>query len=243
MRIFLLIVILVTVLNATQFTNKKIPLTHIIKSNKHIANLHVKNSIIQKPIMFQKERKEMTKQYIKKHYGLAVKNLKIKPEIIVLHWTAVMDLNKSFQRLYPQKLLSDRKDIAKASALNVSAHFLVDRDGTIYQLMPENMMARHVIGLNYSSIGIENVGGKANKKEDLTLAQVTANIALVKYLKQQYPDITYLIGHYEYTKMQKNPLWLERDANYRTKKADPGRKFMYQIRQGVKNLHLKGAEE
>ena len=32
----------------------------------------------------------------------------------------------------------------------------VDRDGTICRLMPETWMARHVIGLNYSAIGIEN---------------------------------------------------------------------------------------
>lgn len=226
-----------------QVLRNKIPLKRIIESNQRIANLHLKKSIIQKPIVFKKEREAMTKAYIKKHYGLDVKSIKIKPKVIVLHWTAVMNLNDSFARLYPQKLLTDRKDIAKASALNVSAHFLIDRDGTIYQLMPDDIMARHVIGLNYSSIGVENVGGEANKKEDLTPAQVRANIALVKYLKQKYPDITYLIGHYEYTKMQKNPLWLERDANYRTKKADPGKKFMHQVREGVKELHLKGADE
>jgi len=226
-----------------QVKNKKIPLQRIQEANQRIAALHVKNHIIQKPILFDKERKAMTRAYIAKHYGLHVKSIQIKPKIIVLHWTAVMDLNKSFQRLYPQKLLSDRADIAKASALNVSAHFLIDRDGTIYQLMPENIMARHVIGLNYSSIGIENVGGEANKKEDLTPAQVAANIALVTYLKEQYPDIGYLIGHYEYTKMQNNPLWLERDAGYRTKKADPGKKFMQKVRGGVKNLNLRGADE
>jgi len=147
-----------------QVKNKKIPLSKIIESNARIANLHVKNKIIQKPILFGEKRKELTRAYIKKHYGINTKSVKIKPKIIVLHWTAVMDLNKSFARLYPQKLLGDRKDIAKASALNVSAHFLVDRDGTIYQLMPDNVMARHVIGLNYSSIGVENVGGEANKK-------------------------------------------------------------------------------
>ncbi|WP_434580542.1 N-acetylmuramoyl-L-alanine amidase [Sulfurimonas sp. NW15] len=226
-----------------QVKNKKIPLSKIIESNARITNLHFKNSLVQKPVIFEKERKALTRAYIQKHYGLTVKNIKIKPKIIVLHWTAVMDLNKSFARLYPQKLLSDRADIANASALNVSAHYLVDRDGTIYQLMPDDVMARHVIGLNYTSIGIENVGGEANKKEDLTPAQVRANIALVKYLKQKYPEITYLIGHYEYTKMQKNPLWLERDAHYRTQKADPGAEFMHKVRQGLRTLHLRGADE
>jgi beta-N-acetylhexosaminidase len=154
-----------------------------------------------------------------------------------------MNFEDSFKRLNAEKLFSDRKDIAKASTLNVSAHFLVDRDGTIYQLMPDNFMARHVIGLNYSAIGVENVGGEANKKEDLTPEQTAANIRLVKYLKEKYPGITYLIGHYEYQKMQKTPLWLERDAAYRTTKADPGRKFMQAVRAGVKSLQLKGVDE
>jgi beta-N-acetylhexosaminidase len=150
-----------------------------------------------------------------------------------------MGLESSFARLKNEKLFSDRPDIIKASALNVSAHFLVARDGTIYQLMPDNWMARHVIGLNYSTIGIENVGGKHNKEEDLTPAQVQANIDLVNYLKQKYPSIEYLIGHHEYRAMETTPLWLEKDAGYRTQKADPGESFMQEVRKGVKNLGLK----
>ena len=195
--------------------------------------------IIDKPIDFGKERVDMTKAYIRQHYGLKVKNITITPRIIVLHWTAEMDLKRSFSRLKPQRLLTDRKDIAKASALNVSAQFMVDRDGTIYRFMPENWMARHVIGLNYSSIGIENIGGKGNKKEDLTPAQLRSNIALVRYLKAKYPTIQYLIGHYEYRQMEDTSLWLEKDKGYRTAKNDPGKKFMSAVRKSVKDLHLK----
>ena len=223
----------------TQVKNGTIPLERIQDANAKIANLHTKNSIIQKPIHFTQQRIEMTKAYIKKHYGLDVKNIQITPKIIVLHWTAEPSFAKSFDRLYPEKLFSDRKDIAAASLLNVSSQFLVARDGTIYQLMPDNWMARHVIGLNYSAIGVENVGGEGNKKEDLTPAQLQANIRLVKYLKAKYPTIDYLIGHLEYREMEKNPLWLERDQGYRTKKADPGAKFMKAVRAGVKDLHLK----
>jgi len=104
--------------------------------------------IIDKPIDFGAERVAMTKEYIKTHYGMDVKNIEITPKIILLHWTADMGLESSFKRLQPQRLLTDRKDIAKASLLNVSSQFLVARDGTIYRLMPENWMARHVIGLN-----------------------------------------------------------------------------------------------
>ncbi len=195
--------------------------------------------IIDKPIDFGPERITMTKEYIKSHYGKDVQNIEITPKIILLHWTAEMDFDKSFKRLLPEKLLSDRQDIVKASALNVSSHFLVARDGTIYRLMPETWMARHVIGLNYSSIGIENVGGKDNKIDDLTPAQRQANIDLVYYLKSKYPSIEYLVGHHEYQQMENTSLWLERDKGYRTVKSDPGEKFMSDIRDGVKCLDLK----
>jgi beta-N-acetylhexosaminidase len=116
---------------------------------------------------------------------------------------------------------------------------MVDRDGTIYRLMPDNWMARHVIGLNYSTIGIENIGGKGNKAEDLTPAQLKSNIALVHYLKNKYPKIEYLMGHYEYRQMEKTTLWLELDKGYRTVKNDPGKKFMSDVRKAVKPLGLK----
>lgn len=195
--------------------------------------------IYKKPIDFSSKRVEMTKEYIAKHYGKKVKNITIDPKIIVVHWTAEMDFKKSFNRLKPERLLSDRKDIAKASALNVSAHYLVDRDGKIYSLMPDNWMARHVIGLNYSSIGIENVGGRGNKKSDLTDAQLRSNITLIRYLKSKYPHITYLIGHYEYRQMEKTPLWLERDRGYRTVKNDPGESFMSDLRYRLRSLHFQ----
>lgn len=211
----------------------------IQEANTRIENLHTKNSIVQRHIDFGQERIDMTKAYIKQHYDLETKDIKIDPKIIVLHWTAVMDFEDCFKRLKGNTLYSDRGDIADAGALNVSSHFLVARDGTIYQLMPDNWMARHVIGLNYSSIGIENVGGEDNIKDDLTPAQMKANIKLVKYLKTKYPNIEYLIGHHEYQKMQESPLWLEKDASYRTQKADPGEKFMSKVRENVKDLGLK----
>ncbi len=197
--------------------------------------------IIDKPIDFGAERVAMTKSYIKQHYGMIVNNIKIIPKIILLHWTAEMSFDKSFKRLQPQKLLTDRKDIAKASLLNVSSQFLVARDGTIYRLMPETWMARHVIGLNYSSIGVENVGGEGNKKDDLTPAQVKANIALVKYLKGKYPSIEYLVGHHEYRQMEKTSLWLELDKGYRTVKSDPGDAFMRKVHNKTSYLGLKRA--
>jgi N-acetylmuramoyl-L-alanine amidase len=122
----------------------------------------------------------------------------------------------------------------------VSSQFVVSPEGTIYRLMPETWMARHVIGLNYDAIGVENVGG-GNGVDNLTDAQVEANIRLVRYLARKYPTIEYVIGHYEYQAFDGHPLWRERDASYRTVKTDPGERFMASVRVGVADLGLRGA--
>ncbi len=188
--------------------------------------------IEQTPIKFGQERINLTKQYIKIHYNLDVKDIKIVPKIIVLHHTAINSYEKSLGRFTSQTLPTDRPEIASAGAVNVSAHFMVEKDGTIHQLMPLNFMARHVIGLNYNAIGIENVGGE-NSADNLTLAQEKADIFLIKYLKKKFPSIEYVIGHYEYRCFEGKKLWLELDPNYRTKKDDPSVRFMNNIRKSI----------
>jgi N-acetyl-anhydromuramyl-L-alanine amidase AmpD len=103
--------------------------------------------------------------------------------------------------------------------------------------MPEDYFARHVIGLNYCAIGVENVG---SDDFPLTEAQLLANEQLVRYLTNKY-DIKYLIGHYEYTLFKNTVLWKETDPNYQTIKSDPGLSFMEKIRTKVKDLNLKSS--
>ena len=193
--------------------------------------------IKQTPINFGKKRIELTKEYIKNHYGLEVKDIKITPKIVLIHYTAVATFEDSLKRFKAQTLPTDRPDISKASALNVSTHFMVERDGTIHQLMPLDFMARHVIGLNYSSIGIENVGG-AGYKQDLTVEQLLANIFIVNYLKKKFPTIEYVVGHHEYRCFENTSLWLELDDGYRTKKYDPGEIFMRDLRGNIKGFKV-----
>ncbi len=192
--------------------------------------------IIDKPIVFDETRKELTLEYLEEHYGLEQDAPTINPKMIVLHWTAIPTFEGSFDAFKNVELPSWRPDIENASALNVSSQFLIDQDGTIYRLMPETTMARHVIGLNHTAIGVENVGGTEDKP--LTEAQLKSNIALVEYLAHKY-NIEYLIGHYEYTDFENHPLWLEKDDSYRTKKTDPGEDFMRKVRQGTGKLNFK----
>jgi N-acetyl-anhydromuramyl-L-alanine amidase AmpD len=145
-------------------------------------------------------------------------------------------MQRTYEVFYRPQLPDSRKELQGAGSLNVSSQFLVDRDGAIYQLMPENLMARHVIGLNHCAIGIENVGG--TEELPLTRSQLRANIWLVNYLKEKY-DIEYLIGHHEYQFFQGHDLWLEKDSGYRTVKTDPGKKFMRKVRRHFKNNTFK----
>lgn len=192
--------------------------------------------IVDRPIEFKEKRFKLTKEYLENRYEIVQEDIVIEPKMIVVHWTAIPTLEQSFKAFNPQSLPNWRPELVNQSGLNVSAQFLIDQDGTIYRLMPENHMARHVIGLNHAAIGIENVGG--TKETPLTKAQLKANVKLIKYLKTKY-QIDYLIGHYEYTLFEDHWLWKEVDQGYRTTKTDPGTEFMKKIRKATKSLQFK----
>ena len=192
--------------------------------------------IEQKPIQFDSTRTELTLQYLDQHYGVQKQQPTIDPKMVVVHWTAVPSFEKTFDIFDPPTLRNSRPDLQGAGALNVSAHYLVGRDGRVAQLLPDTLMARHVIGLNHAAIGIENVGGPDHP---LTEAQLQANARLIRQLAGKY-DIQYLIGHYEYKLFEGHPLWKEQDDGYRTVKQDPGISFIYRLRHRLNDLHLKG---
>jgi len=194
------------------------------------------DEIIQTPIPFSKIRVDLTKEYIKIHYNKDVKDIKIIPKIILIHHTAIDDYEDSLSRFTQEALPSRRKDISSAKpSVNVSSHFMVERDGSIHQLMPLDFMARHVIGLNFNAIGIENVGGE-NSADNLTDAQLKANIFLVKYLQDKFDTLEYLVGHFEYRCFEGSELFLETDAGYRTLKDDPSKRFLNLVYENTKGL-------
>jgi N-acetylmuramoyl-L-alanine amidase len=187
--------------------------------------------IIDRPIRFDDERKALTLAYRQAHSDPKATDITIVPQIVVIHHTAFATLEQSFQYFDRTRIEGSREELARAGDVNVSAHFLVDLDGKVYRLMPETWMARHCIGLNHVAIGIENVGGAPNVR--LTEAQVDANAALIRDLKQRH-DIVLVIGHHEYRKLEREPWFLERDASYRTTKVDPGPDFMRKVRARIK---------
>jgi len=194
--------------------------------------------IIDRPIAFGAERERLTVEYRRRHQDPAIDHIRIEPRVVVLHYTGGGSLDASWRYFDRARLEPGRKALRRAGALNVSAHFLVDRDGAIYRLMPETRMARHCIGLNHVAIGIENVGD--GERYPLTAAQVRANAALVRMLARRF-HLTHLIGHRESNAMRRHAYWRERERDYGNRKSDPGAEFLRRVRAQVEDLGLQGA--
>lgn len=210
-------------------------LTLILISNLLISQKSKDIEIIEKPILYNKERERLSIEYLKERHGIIQEKPNIIPKIIVLHYTAGGTIKTNFNYFNNIQIESSRKINKDQSLLNVSAHYLIDRDGTIYHLVDDNLFARHTIGLNYCSIGVENIG---SKDEPLTDKQVIANADLIRHLCNKH-KIEYVIGHSEYTKFRKTNLWKETNPNYITYKEDPGNKFLIDVRKLITDLNLK----
>lgn len=170
-------------------------------------------------ITWTDNRDRLVEEYTLRHYGKVYHE--IIPQAVVVHWTAMGTL-ESNRNFFDNEYRDD-------GTLNVASQFLVGRDGTVWRLMPETKFARHIIGYNHCAIGIENVGGY-NGQEDLTEAQLVANVRLIKYLHAKYPTIKYVFGHYQQVAARASGLYIENVAGYYSLKNDPGPTFMNSLR-------------
>src|SRR5690606_37837308 len=112
--------------------------------------------IIQSPISFDQQRKELSLEYMKSHYGMEQSEPTIVPRMVVVHWTVIPSYQKTFEVFDPTLLPSHRTSIDGASPLNVCSQYVIDRDRSIHKLLPDTSIARVVISLKHNAIGIEN---------------------------------------------------------------------------------------
>jgi beta-N-acetylhexosaminidase len=110
-----------------------------------------KPHIVWKPIPYGAQRKAEMAAYAAKHYG--IRSWRLHPKVIVEHYTA----SNSFSAAW-NAFAANTPDPELGELPGTCAHFVVDRDGTIYQLVRLDVMCRHTVGLNYVAIGIEHVG-------------------------------------------------------------------------------------
>jgi len=151
----------------------------------------VRPPIVVKLIPFGAKRRAETAAYARRHYSLNTWRLR-HPHVIVEHYTATT----SFASTY-NYFASNAPDPELGELPGVCSHFVVDRDGTIYQLVPLTTMCRHTVGLNWTAFGIEDVGTSdaeilANRK------QLSASLALTLWLMSRFHiQLRNVIGHNE----------------------------------------------
>ena len=151
-------------------------------------------AITQDPIPYTAARRAEMAAYAQRHYGVDTSRLS-HPRLVVLHFTASSS--------YPGVHATFANDTPNNGELpGTCAHFVVDKDGTIYQQAPLDVMCRHAIGVNDRSVGIEMVqetGPSSSWADQQILArapQIHSVLALVAWLCSRYGiPVRDVIGH------------------------------------------------
>src|SRR6266511_4361354 len=148
-------------------------------------------TIVWKPIRFPSRRKSEMAAYAERHYGLRTHLLE-HPRVIVEHVT----VSRTFDPVFSEfaRAVTDRE---LHELPRLCSHFVIDTDGTIYQLVPLRLMCRHTVGLNYTAIGIEHVG-LSDREVLLDHKQLAASVELTLWLMQRFHmQLGNVIGHNE----------------------------------------------
>jgi beta-N-acetylhexosaminidase len=148
-------------------------------------------AIVRDPIPFGDKRRAEMAAYALRHYGTQKWQL-TDPKVIVEHYTVTPSYAQTRDAFVP-----DQADPELGELPGVCSHFVIDRDGTIYQLVPLSTMCRHTVGLNWTAIGIEHVA--ATQAEALAdPRQRRASLALTTWLRCRYGvAVRDVIGHAE----------------------------------------------
>lgn len=162
-------------------------------AGQHAARLvdpsSLKPTIVWKKIPFGAQRKRQMAAYSKRHYGEPTWEL-TDPHVVVEHYTD----GPSFSSAWNTFAANSRH---LGEMPGVCSHFIVDTDGTIYQLVNMGIRCRHAIGMNWTAIGIEMVGtsdGQILRRKP----QLRAALELTLWLLAKFGiEIRNVIGHAE----------------------------------------------
>ena len=154
----------------------------------------VKPHVVWDPITFGAKRKAEMVAYVRRHYGSFMRPTwrLIDPHVIVIHYTD----SSTFQSAW-NTFAADVPDVELHELPGTCAHFVIDTNGTIYQLVSLGTMCRHTVGLNWTAIGIEHVGfSDAQVMGDSR--QFGASLRLVHWLRCRFHiETANVIGHNE----------------------------------------------
>lgn len=162
--------------------------------------------IVQRRIAYGPRRLREMRSYARRHYGLDTWRLR-RPRVIVEHYTGSTAPASTLATF-----ATDVPDVELHELPGLCSHFVVDRDGAIYQLVSTRIMCRHTVGLNWTAIGIEHVGlSDAQVLGDRR--QLRASLRLTRWLRCRYGiGLRDVIGHAE---SLRSPYHRERVARLR----------------------------
>jgi N-acetyl-anhydromuramyl-L-alanine amidase AmpD len=147
--------------------------------------------VTQKRIPFPAQRKREMAAYSLRHYGQSTWRL-THPHVIVEHVSVAPDIAADYNTFAP-----DHPDPELHELPNVCAHFVVDRDGRIYQLVSVTIRCRHTVGLNWTAIGIEHTGFTDGDVMG-DRRQLAASLRLTQWLRCRFGiALGNVIGHNE----------------------------------------------
>jgi beta-N-acetylhexosaminidase len=121
-----------------------------------------KPPIVWKPIVFGAKRKAEMRAYAIRHYGIA--SWRLTPHVIVEHYTA----DESFSSTY-NYFAGDTPDVELGELPGVCSHFVIDKDGTIYQLVALTIMCATRSGSTTRRSG-SSTSGRATARSSETRA-------------------------------------------------------------------------
>jgi beta-N-acetylhexosaminidase len=179
--------------------------------------------VVSRPIPFGETRRREMRAYAIRHYDLDEYRLR-RPRVIVEHYTATTAFAPVFNTF-----ASDTPDVELGELPGVCAHFVIDRDGTVYRLVSTTIMCRHTVGLNWTAIGIEHVG-TSDGQVLANARQLRASLRLTRALQGRFGIATRnVIGHNE---SLSSPYHRERVARLRTQThGDMARRAMTRYRR------------
>jgi N-acetylmuramoyl-L-alanine amidase len=155
----------------------------------HDAGWDLRPSIMWKPIPFPDLRLDQMAAYSRRHYGAWGWRLE-DPAMVVQHFTD----GPTFEGAWSTFAANSRHLGEKPGTCT---HFVIDTDGTIYQLVDRDVRCRHVIGLNHVAIGVEHVGRSAERILG-NRPMMRSSLRLTLWLMATYRiEVRNVIGHAE----------------------------------------------
>jgi N-acetylmuramoyl-L-alanine amidase len=156
-------------------------------------------------IPYPEKRKREMAAYSKHHYGQYKWRLN-NPQLIVEHYAAAGSISAIFNTFR-----TDQPDVEFHELPNVCSHFAVSASGAVYKFVPPTIRCRHVVGLNYTAIGIEHVG--FSDQDILNRpAQLNGSLQFTQWLRCRFGiPVSQVIGHNE---SLSSPFYKELDPRF-----------------------------